>query len=371
MALELHKVRIRAALKPRREPYWGPPLATGRFLGLRKIDEARATWIARARDDAGRQHYRSLGYLGDAFDWEQAKAAAGEWFKALDAGVTDAPATLQALCEAYVENRKHEKGEACARDAEARFERTIDGTVIGGTIAEKLRTPHYRRWFHGLPVGKAAANRTLTALKAALNLAVKNRRIPAERAIEWGQVEPHRNAGQRRTLFLDLAQRRKLLAACDGALRDLIEAAMTTGARAGELVSAMRNQFDARTGSMTFTGKTGTRTVPLSPAAVALFTRLAKGKTPKARLLVRDDGKPWAHSDWDEAVKAAAAEAKLPSGTVLYTLRHSFITQALQDGMPTLDVARLVGTSLPMIDKHYGHLVSGAARDRLAAVQLT
>jgi hypothetical protein len=33
----------------------------------------------------------------------------------------------------------------------------------------------------------------------------------------------------------------------------------------------------------------------------------------------------------------------------------------------TLDVARLTGTSLLMIEKHYGHLVDGAARLRLAA----
>ena len=121
---------------------------------------------------------------------------------------------------------------------------------------------------------------------------------------------------------------------------------------------------------MTFIGKTGSRTVPLGPQAVALFTRLAKSKFPGARLLVRDDGKPWAHSDWDQLVREAATKAKLPTGICLYVLRHSFITQALQDGMPTLDVARLVGTSLAMIDKHYGHLALSSARERLAKVQL-
>ena len=38
--------------------------------------------------------------------------------------------------------------------------------------------------------------------------------------------------------------------------------------------------------------------------------------------------------------------------------------------MPTLDVARLVGTSLAMIEKHYGHLALSTARERLAKVQL-
>jgi len=74
---------------------------------------------------------------------------------------------------------------------------------------------------------------------------------------------------------------------------------------------------------MTFRGKTGARTVPLSAPALALFKRLSGSKLPAARLLVRDDGKPWAHSDWDQLVREAAAEAELPAGTCLYTLRHS------------------------------------------------
>jgi hypothetical protein len=38
--------------------------------------------------------------------------------------------------------------------------------------------------------------------------------------------------------------------------------------------------------------------------------------------------------------------------------------------MTTLDVARIVGTSVMMIEKHYGHLVASAAAERLAKVQL-
>ena len=81
-------------------------------------------------------------------------------------------------------------------------------------------------------------------------------------------------------------------------------------------------------------------------------------------------GMPWAHSSWDELVKEAAARAELPPQTCLYTLRHSFITQALLDGVSTLEVTKIVGTSLAMIEKHYGHLVADAGRARLAKVQL-
>jgi hypothetical protein len=38
--------------------------------------------------------------------------------------------------------------------------------------------------------------------------------------------------------------------------------------------------------------------------------------------------------------------------------------------MTTLDVARLCGTSVVMIEKHYGHLVASSARKRLAGVTM-
>ncbi len=340
-------------------------------MGFRKIAEGEGSWIARAREDDGHQRYKSLGVITPALDYDAACKEARRWFSDLEAGVSDEAITVMQACREYVDDRRHEKGESPARDAEMRFVRTVYGTELGRRPLAKIRTNHILAWRDGLALAKPSANRTLTALKAALNLAVRRRRVSAIAAQEWADVRPFRAAGKRRDLFLDLRQRRALLAAAgEGALRDLFEAAMLTGARAGELVNATRSQFDARTGSMTFTGKTGPRTVPLGPQALTLFKRLARGKLPGARMLARDDGKPWAHSDWDELVREAAVAARLPSGTCLYTLRHSFVTQALTDGMATLDVARLVGTSIGMIEKHYGHLVASAARERLAQVRL-
>jgi integrase len=201
-------------------------------------------------------------------------------------------------------------------------------------------------------------------------MAVADRRASPIAAQEWAHVAPLKGAARRWELFLDVSQRRGLLAQATGGVRDLIEAAMYTGCRAGELTSARRSAFDARTRTLAVTGKTGSRTIPLAPAAVELFERLSRDKLPTAYLLVRDDGKPWGHSDWDERVKQHAVAAGLPANTCLYTLRHSFITQALLDGVSTLEVSKIVGTSLAMIEKHYGHLVFDRAAERLAKVQI-
>ena len=40
----------------------------------------------------------------------------------------------------------------------------------------------------------------------------------------------------------------------------------------------------------------------------------------------------------------------------VYDLRHTFATFALRAGISTFDLSRYMGTSLGMIDRHYGHL---------------
>ena len=278
-------------------------------------------------------------------------------------GLSDDAPTLETICKEYVEDRRTEKGDKTAYDAEIRFKRTVYEKDIGAVKLDRLTTKTLKDWRAAIPGTKAAQDREWRTLKAALNLAVVNRRVSPERAIEWKSVPPIEGAYKRRDLFLDLKQRRALIDAATGITKDTIEAAALTGARPGELVALKRGDVDLKLQTITFTGKTGSRIVPLSPAALKFFKRLCKGKLPPTPLL------PWEHSAiWAREIRAAAKRAALPPGVVLYTLRHSFITEALRAGMPTLDVARLTGTSLQMIQEHYGHLVADSARERLAQV---
>lgn len=366
----LHKTGVRHALAPRREPHWGAPLSRGLYVGFRKIDAERGSWIARRFDEETRKHsYKSLGWATVNFDYDKAKVDATAWAAALCAHVTDKVVTVSDACKQYVTDRRRVKGEQTAHDAEIRFKKRVYDDALGSRSLAKVRTALFYDWI-GRCGSPSTALRMWRSLEAALNLAVRNRQVPATVAQEWRDVKAPTSAGKRRDLYLDITQRRALRDAAKGNVRDLIEAVILTGARAGELTSALRRQFDSRTKSMTFIGKTGSRTVPLSDAAVALFKRMSESKLPNANLFVRDDGKPWAHSDWDELVRDAATSAGLPKGTHLYALRHSFITQAISDGLNTLDVARIVGTSLTMIERHYGHLVASAARERMAKVTM-
>jgi hypothetical protein len=383
VSFSIHKRNVRDGLDPRREPYWAAQIKVGRFVGFRKIDAQRGSWIARARDeDTGKQRYQALGELTDTFDYDAAVKAAREWFDSLDAGVVHKGSfTVSDACREYVEDRRREKGDKTAADAEWRFKNSVYETPFGQTDLTKLRTPAVKKWRESLSMTKAGANRMMTSLRAALNLAVEHNRVFAAAAQAWRAVKQHPKADGRREIFLDLAQRRALLAAANASVHDLIEAALLTGARPGELVSAPRSAYDARTKALKLTGKTGPRDVPLTSAALTLFERLAKSKLPNALLLTRVDGQPWTRMEWSRQIRAAAEaavvkddkgnETKLPAGVCLYSCRHTYISQAILDGLTTLEVARLTGTSLLMIQRNYGHLVhQDAMRERLAKVQM-
>lgn len=370
---DIDKSGARSRLEPRREPYWGSPIARGLFLGFRKLDQG-GNWIARWREDTGQQRYHSIGPVSAVMDYEDARKAALAWYRRAQAGVTATEVkTVLDAAGAYVEHLRREKGNKSADEAQGRIRRYVEDAPLAKLKLDAVRQKDVERWRDKLVsegLTKSGANRYLNTLKAILNHAVARRYVAADRAIEWKLAKRFAGADKRRELYLDLEQRRALLNAAEGGIRDLMEAAILIGARAGELTALRRQCFDGRTGTLRLTGKTGERQIPLSPDALALFQRLAKGKLPGAPLLTRDDGKPWGHSDWDKLVRRAAEAAGLPSGVCLYTMRHSFITAAITGGLSALDVARLVGTSLPMIDKHYGHLAHTTARDKLAAVVL-
>ena len=295
--------------------------------------------------------------------------------------------TVGDACREYVAWLRKEGRSDAAKDVEGRFERTVYQDPIAAISLQVLHQEDVEAWRDRVeagrladlpskkgrpakakPLSRSTTNRMRSALVAALNRAVDRRRVGEDRAIEWRSVKPYQNAGTRRDIYLDVAQRRAMLEAAQGPVRDLIEFVALTGCRPGDPAAALREDYDARTGIIRLRTKRHDRRIPLSPSARALLDRLAMSKLPKAHLFTQADGKPWNPTAWRDGVRAAAQEADLPEGTTLYTLRHCWITDAIVGGMDLLTVAKLAGTSLAMIEKHYGHLVQGAAMEKLAAI---
>mgnify|MGYP002716924516 CR=1 FL=1 len=386
---KINTTNARKSLPVRREPHWADAIAKGLFLGFRALDnEGGGTWIARYRFD-GAQKYQAIGGT-HLVEYADAIEAARKFAKSCEAGVAaNGVDTVADACRDYVDALRKEGKAAAALDTMRRFERTVYHDPLGRIALGKLRQRDLEAWRTRIelgklaplpatkgrppeakPLSKATANRMRTPLVAALNRAVARRYVDKDRAIEWESVKPHKAAGARRDLYLDRPQRRALLEHAAPDVRDLMECIALTGCRPGDPAAVLRKDYDAKAGRVVFRTKGHERTVKLSPPAKALFDRLAKGKLPAAPMFT-NGGAPWQPHAWRQPVKDAAAAAGLPASVVLYTLRHAWISDAIVGGLDLLTVAKLAGTSLAMIEKHYGHLVDDAALDaKLAAVQM-
>ncbi len=80
-----------------------------------------------------------------------------------------------------------------------------------------------------------SANRSLTILKAGLNRAWKDGKVPSDAA--WRRCEPFKDVDVARPHWLTIAEAKRLINASDPEFRPLVEAALQTGARYGELIS--------------------------------------------------------------------------------------------------------------------------------------
>lgn len=367
----------RDRLAARREPYWSV-LQKGAAIGYRKLENGNGTWIARWRDEDGKQKYRALG---ERDDYDTASKAAREWVISCEGGVTHKATTVKEACEAYVNALKAGGRKDSAKDAEGRFNRLVYSATIGKLALDKLKSSTVQKWRDEQIVNdddsddedvrrsKDSANRNLDTLKAALNMALNNRLISTDSG--WKTVKRFPKVKiQRKGAFLSQAQRKALLNACQDDLKPLVKAMLLTGARPGELASLNACDFDKHLGCLTLTGKTGPRTVAISTAATAFFTEASKDKIGAAPMLSTSYGQRWNKDSWKKIFKEAATAAKLADTVVMYSLRHTAISEMILAGMDSFIVAKLAGTSVAMIEKTYGHLRHSVVTAKLDAVMM-
>jgi integrase len=374
----------RTNLSQRREPYW-TRVARGHAVGYRK-GSSGGTWIARRQMPDGGKQYKALGLADDALDadgsrvlsFDQAQDKAREWFRraARDkAGVED-NLTVSEAVEDYLEYLRRERSASTAYDTEKRVQKHIL-PALGKRLVRDLTATQIRRWRDSMvPNDRDAetrrraqdsANRVLTILKAALNRVWRDGQVTSDSA--WRRVQPFKGVGEARKVFLTEAEGQRLVNVCrDQALRDLVVAGLLTGARLGELTAAQVGDVDLENGVWTIrSGKTGKRDVFLSPSAVALFEQLCAGRAKTQYIFLRSDGTQWAKAQHQYYFTEAVSKAKLDPATTFYALRHSHISHALKSSVPTQLLAENTGTSVKMIERHYGKFIKDDRRRMLAA----
>ncbi len=392
MAHNIVTVEGRTRLKPRTAPYWHR-LCEGRQIGFRKMSlDTAGTWLTQAYDaDTRKQTRRSLGAFEDlpaSKRYDAALAAAEAWFGHLDRGGSTDSITVKQACANYVEHMRAAGNLAGAKDAEQRFARWVNDHRIGAILLPKLKASDVDAWRKGLAAtkarpqdkGKAATrpraagtlNRDMTALRAALNLALDDGHATSDAA--WKvKLRPIKDADGRRDVYLELAQRRALIAQAPSDLGAFLSALSLVPLRPGAMAGLVAGNFDKRLGVLTIgKDKAGKdRKITLPKATASFFAEQAKDKLPAAPLLSRADGKAWDKDAWKGPVKAAVTAANLPLNVTAYALRHSTITDLIAlHRLDTLTVAQLSGTSLAMIERHYGHLLRDHAAAALASLVL-
>lgn len=211
-------------------------------------------------------------------------------------------------------------------------------------------------------IGREAA-----LLKAALNLAKKNKRVSSDEA--WAEVlrlDPKQPA--RRELYLDRAQRLALIAALPTAqAKTFFTVLNQIPLRPGALARADVGDFNQRTDELLIRHDkcNANRRIRIHPVTAqilrdAIGDRAAQGLEPdgSSPLLINERGHRWVATTWGAQLRLAVACTQSPQETVAYTFRHSTITDLVIGGVDPLTTARIAGTSVEMISATYGHLVS-------------
>jgi integrase len=215
---------------------------------------------------------------------------------------------------------------------------------------------------------RASTNRTLTILKAALNAAWREQKIPSDQA--WRAVEPFDGADAARIRWLTVAEAKRLINACDPDFRNLVRAGLTTGCRYSELAALRVEDFQPDNGTIHIRkSKSGkARHVVLNKEGQDLFASLCRGRPGSDALLVKDGGGPWLKSHQTRPMAEACKNAKIDPPMGFHGLRHTYASLAIMAGAPLLVVAKNLGhADTRMVEKHYGHMSQSYVADAIRA----
>ena len=384
-------VQSRKKLQARREPHW-QRLTSLCYLGYRKADEDTGTWVMRTQTEGkSERKYKALGAFSEVADhkrFDAAKKTAESHLAHLENGGTAEVITVGKACERLVQRYRNDSREAAAKDAEGRFKRWVHSNKkFASTPMQKLTAGMLADWRTKLaktpalhqdktmvsdkPRTASSLNRDMAVLKTALNLAHEDGYTTSNHA--WSsKLKPVKDANGRRDCYLDIDQRRALIAHASPDLATLARAMSLLPMRPGAVAAFKVANFDNRLNSLMIgkdkAGKDRKITLPSSTAA--FFAEQSKDKTPSAPIFARADGSAWNKDSWKYPFKDAVVAAKLPMAATAYALRHSTITDLIVNGLDTMTVSQLAGTSIVMIEKHYGHLRAEHATKALEGLAL-
>ena len=223
---------------------------------------------------------------------------------------------------------------------------------------------------------RASANRTLTILKAALNRIWRHPPEGREAAVAafdpetLRKVEPFRDVNAARLRYLQIDECRRLINACAPDFRPLVQGALATGCRYGELCALDVADYLADAGAVHVRkSKTGKgRHVVLTAEGEAFFAAAAAGRSAAEPMFPRADGLRWGPSHQRRPLVKACRGARVEPAADFHSLRHTYASHAVMNGVPLMVLARNLGhADTRMVERHYGHMEESYIRAAIRA----
>jgi len=207
------------------------------------------------------------------------------------------------------------------------------------------------------PLRPATLNRYSAAIAAVFTWAIKRRITPK------GWMHPCRGIEVRvenngKVRFLSQDERERLLAACKGSawpkLYLLVLAALTTGARRGELLGLRWRDIDFAH-SVAHIGRSKNNDPKVLPLVPAVIGELRGHQAGGDELVFASSRLPSAPFSFQAQWVAALKVARLRSFT-FHDLRHSCASYLAQNGATLLEIGDLLGHRSLVVTKRYAHL---------------
>ncbi len=365
----------------------------GRAIGYRRLPGGKAgSWVARLHVPAHGRKHRALGSADDLTEadehhtltFSQAQEAAQAWFKAMLASdqLPSKPLTVAEAVASYVEDYQSRGGKALPS-----LLTTLKAHILpslGSRDISALTSPEIKRWHADLAraparlrtgglvatqktraaetpeaerARRSTSNRVLTVLKAVLNHAFRDGQ--AANDIAWRRVRPFQRVEASRIRFLDDGEARRLVNACPTDLRQIVVAALLTGARYGELAAIRAADLDLNAATLHIPVSKGgsARHVHLTDEGAEFFRPLIAGRARSALVLTRADGLAWGKSHQHRPLQLACAAARITPTISFHILRHTYASRLARAGVSMLAIASQLGHADTRITvQHYAHL---------------
>ena len=287
------------------------------------------------------------------------KAAAFESFYKLMAadGYTTPPKDLT-LAELVAKFRVWSEGEHAETTQEwyeSHFKPLLAYKKLASRKALDITPADISAWIASRKLGQSTKRGAITAVKSLYSFAEKNCRIRND------QIRHMERPPMKRRQAASEEQRKQIMAEVkDEEFRNFLTAVMESGCRPGEVMRLTGEMVNLEEGVAIFhgktTGETGKdRVVYLTDTLRELLRKLIE-RMGAGVLFLNTEGRPWDRNAVRCRFRRLRAKLGM-KGVVCYSLRHAYVTDALEAGVPIAQVAELAGHSdTKMVSATYSHL---------------